>query len=79
MVPTDAVIPVLDGKQVFVYKGGKAVATPVIVEDRRAQLVEVTTGVSQGDTIIVSALMSLTNGAPVKIQELVEPVNDLAE
>lgn len=79
MVPTDAVIPVLDGKQVFVYKGGKAVATPIAVEDRRAQLVEVTNGVSLGDTIIVSALMSLTNGAAVKIQELVEPVNDPAE
>jgi len=79
MVPTDAVIPVLDGKQVFVYKAGQAVATSVLVEDRRARLVEITRGVSIGDTIIVSGLMSLTNGAAVTIQDLDHPENESAE
>lgn len=79
MVPTDAVIPVLEGKQVFLYRGGKAIATQVDVEDRRARLVEVTRGVSLGDTIIVSGLMSLTDGAAVSIQDLENLENLAAE
>lgn len=79
MVPTDAVIPVLEGKQLFVYKGGKAIATKVTVEDRRAQFVEITKGVSIGDTIIVSGLMSLTDNTPVSIQTLVNLENESAE
>ena len=79
MVPTDAVIPVLEGKQLFVYKGGKAIATKVTVEDRRAQFVEITKGVSIGDTIIVSGLMSLTDNTPVSIQTLVNLENESVE
>ena len=79
MVPTDAVIPVLEGKQLFVYKNGKALATLVSLDDRRAELVEITDGIAIGDTIIVSGLMSLTDGASVQIQSLVHPENELAQ
>lgn len=79
MVPTDAVIPVLEGKQLFVYRDGNAVATRVIVEDRRSQLVEITDGLSIGDTVIVSGLMSLSNGVPVTVQELINIENESAE
>lgn len=79
MVPTDAVIPVLGGKQLFVYRGGKAIATKVSAEDRREQFVEITDGIAIGDTIIVSGLMALTDGAAVSIQSLVNPENESAE
>lgn len=73
MVPTDAVIPVLDGKQVFVARKGRAIATKVETSERLADEVEIIDGLVAGDTIIVSGLLSLTDGSPVVIQNVVEP------
>ena len=75
MIPTDAVIPVLDGKQVYLFKNGKAQATPVVVNDRRAGNVEITDGVLLGDTVVVSGLMALTNGTPILVKSLLNVEN----
>ena len=75
MIPTDAVIPVLEGKQVYLLKNGKAQATPVVVNDRRAGNVEITDGIVLGDTVVVSGLMALTNGTPITIRSLLNVEN----
>ena len=61
MIPTDAVIPVLNGKIVYLAKNGKAMATPVETNDRDASEIEIIKGVQLGDTIIVSGLLALSN------------------
>jgi len=62
LVPTDAVIPVLEGQQLFLMKGGKVV--PVLVETgtRQADLIAVTGGVMAGDTILLSGLLTVKAG-----------------
>ena len=75
LIPTDAVIPVLDGKQVYLVKNGKATATPIITGERRASEVEIMQGIQIGDTLLVSGLLNLTDGVPVKVNELVEAAN----
>lgn len=71
LIPTDAVIPVLDGKQVFVAQKGRAVAKYIETDLRKEQLVEVTSGLNLGDTVIVSALLSISDGAPIQIGNLI--------
>ncbi|WP_353131860.1 efflux RND transporter periplasmic adaptor subunit [Pseudopedobacter sp.] len=68
LVPTEAVVPVLKGKQVFVYKNGKAIATDVETDIRTDKDVLVTSGLSVGDTILTSGLMSLRSDQDVKIK-----------
>lgn len=70
MVPTDAVIPVLDGKQVFLVRGGKSIAQKVETNDRSENQVEVTLGLSLGDTIIISGLLALSDGGAVNINSI---------
>lgn len=73
LVPTDAVIPVLDGKQVFVARKGRAIATPVVTEDRKAAQVQIIDGVNVGDTVVVSGLLSLTDGSPIRVDNILNP------
>ncbi|MBK7690366.1 MAG: efflux RND transporter periplasmic adaptor subunit [Bacteroidetes bacterium] len=67
MVPTEALIPELKGKKVFVYKSGKA--QPVMVQTgvRNDAQIEITQGLTNGDTLIVTGIMSLKPEASVKI------------
>lgn len=68
LVPTEAVIPVQNGKQVFLLKNGKATATPVEAENRTATDVLITDGVAIGDTVLTSGIMTLTDGMAVTVQ-----------
>jgi membrane fusion protein (multidrug efflux system) len=67
MVPTEALIPELKGKKVFVYKSGKAIPVMVQTGIRNDAQVEITQGLHNGDTLIVTGIMSLKPEAAVKI------------
>lgn len=75
LVPTDAIIPVLDGKQVYVARNGRAIATSVVSEDRQSAQVQIISGIEAGDTVIVSGLLSLTDGTPVVVDRIINPEN----
>lgn len=68
LVPTQAVVPIQDGKQVYLLKNGVATATPVESESRTRTDVLITNGVTIGDTVLVSGIMSLKDGMPVRVQ-----------
>lgn len=68
IVPTDAVIPILNGKQVFVAKNGKAVATNVETGDRVNEGIEITSGLKIGDTVILTGLLTLVDGMPIQVR-----------
>src|SRR5690606_21957246 len=67
LVPTQAVIPVQNGKQVYLFRDGQAVATPVEAENRTASEVLINQGVTIGDTVLTSGLMSLADGMSVRV------------
>ncbi|MEM1326505.1 MAG: efflux RND transporter periplasmic adaptor subunit [Bacteroidota bacterium] len=67
LVPTDAVIPVLEGKQVFVARNGRAIASKVEIGNRLAENIEILDGLSAGDTIITTGLLSLSDGALIEV------------
>ena len=66
-VPTEAVVPEMDGKRLWVVKNGKAVSVAVETENRDAKNVGVVSGVVVGDTILTGGLMQLREGMSVSV------------
>ena len=67
MVPTESIIPVLKGKQVYAYRNGKAEAVKVETGIRNDSTIQITSGLNENDTVIVSGIISLRPGAAVKL------------
>jgi membrane fusion protein (multidrug efflux system) len=72
MVPTDAIIPVIDGQEVFVIQQGRAETRAVITGNRKGIMIEIVEGLEAGDTVIISGLLSISNGAPVGVSRVVD-------
>ena len=73
MIPTEAVIPELKGKKVFLCKSGKAVPTKIVTGLRTDAQIEIVQGVQEGDTVIITGIMSLKPDAAVKITSMHNP------
>jgi membrane fusion protein (multidrug efflux system) len=70
LIPTEALIPELKGKKVFISKSGKAIPVMVQTGIRTDTQIEITSGISEGDTVIVTGIMSLKPEANIKITEI---------
>lgn len=68
LIPTEAVIPVLKGKKVFVSDKGKAKEVMVETGTRTDKDVLITSGLSIGDTVLTTGMMSLKPETPLKIK-----------
>ncbi len=68
LVPTEALIPIQNGKKIFVVE--KGLAKEVIVETgaRTDKEILITSGLKAGDTVLTSGVMTLKNGSPVKVK-----------
>jgi membrane fusion protein (multidrug efflux system) len=67
LVPTEALIPVQNGKKIFIAKNGKAMEIDVEVGARTGSNVRVTSGLHAGDTVLTYGVMALKNGSPVTV------------
>jgi membrane fusion protein, multidrug efflux system len=72
LVPSEALIPVQNGKKLFVSRNGKAKEVKVETGSRTDKDVLVLSGVAAGDTVLVSGVMSLKDESPVKIK-IIQP------
>ncbi|WP_437922225.1 efflux RND transporter periplasmic adaptor subunit [Sphingobacterium sp. LRF_L2] len=70
LVPTEALIPVQNGKKIFIQKNGLAREILVETRGRTASEVLVSKGINEGDTVLTSGVMSLRDGSPVHVQVL---------
>lgn len=68
LIPTEAVIPVLKGKVVYIAKNGKAQQVPVETGTRTADKILVLSGLNVGDTILTTGAMALKPDADVKVK-----------
>jgi len=71
-IPAEAIVPEMDGKSVWVVRNGKAVAAKVETGIRGESIVEVTSGLVVGDSVITTGLMQLRPNTPVNVQEVVQ-------
>ncbi len=70
MIPTEAIVPELGGKKVFVYRNGKAESVSVTTGIRQESNIQVTEGLEIGDTVITTGVLQIRSGAEVTITEL---------
>jgi membrane fusion protein (multidrug efflux system) len=66
-VPSEAVVPDMNEKRIWLFRNGKAELVPVVAGGRTKAMVEILTGISVGDTIITSGLMQLRPGMAVRV------------
>lgn len=66
-LPSNTLLFRAQGMQVGVVRDGKAVLVPVKIAADRGQTVEVSSGLTKDDQVIVDPSDSLTNGQPVKV------------
>lgn len=67
MIPTQALVPDIQGEKVFLYKAGKAEPYTVKSGIRTDKEIQLLSGVSAGDTVITSGIIQLQQDMPVQI------------
>ena len=70
LVPTQAIVPELNAQNVYVFRNGKAEQVEVQTGLRRESLIQITDGLSPGDTVITTGLLQIRPGSPVSISKL---------
>ena len=68
MVPSEALIPVQNGKKIFIAENGRAKEINVQIGSRTGSSVRVVSGLHSGDTILTYGVMALKNGTPITVQ-----------
>lgn len=63
-----AIVPLIDGEQVFIMRNGKVVPLKVTTGIRTETEVEILKGLQLNDTLIISGLLQVKEGMPVKVR-----------
>lgn len=69
-VPTQCIVPQGRKKSVIVIENGVARFSEVETGNRMSEMIEITSGLSQNDTIAITGILFLKPGAPVKISQI---------
>ena len=69
-VPSEAIIPEMGKNIIYLYKGGQARPLEITTGLRTESRVQALTGLSAGDTLIISGVMQLRDGLNVVIDRL---------
>lgn len=69
MIPTECVIPTLKGQKVFMSKNNTAVEVPVTIGIRNDKKIQILDGISIGDTIITTGLLSVKKNSKLVLTQ----------
>ncbi|MCK9408995.1 MAG: efflux RND transporter periplasmic adaptor subunit [Bacteriovoracaceae bacterium] len=70
MIPSEAVIPEMQGQKVFVVVNGKAQSKKVVTGLRTENLIQITSGLEPGDTVIITGVMQLRPASSITLTEV---------
>ena len=70
-IPTEALIPEMDGEKVFIYKNGKAQSVKVNTGLRTESKIQITDGLKFGDTLITTGVMQLRQNLPIILDTVI--------
>ncbi|MCG8306521.1 MAG: efflux RND transporter periplasmic adaptor subunit [Cytophagales bacterium] len=70
MVPSEAIIPEINSHKLFVYKNGIVNQSIVNIGLRTDDAVQVTRGITPGDTVITTGILQVSDGLPVNITSI---------
>ncbi len=69
-IPSEALIPEMEGDRVFVYRSGQAEAVYVTTGIRTEDRVQILEGLSFGDTLLTTGVLQLRHGLPVELDNV---------
>jgi membrane fusion protein (multidrug efflux system) len=69
-IPTAGLIPTVKGYDVYLMKSGKAELKPVVTGIRNRLFVEITQGLTPGDTVVVTNLLRIKPESPLRLVKL---------
>jgi membrane fusion protein (multidrug efflux system) len=69
-IPTEALIPEMEGEKVFIFKSGKATAVKVQTGLRTESRIQITDGLHFGDTLLTTGILQLRENLPVVLDSV---------
>jgi len=69
-IPTEALIPEMEGEKVFVYRSGKASTSKVQTGLRTESRIQITDGLQFGDTLLTTGILQLRQNLPVVLDTI---------
>ncbi|MGC9472434.1 MAG: efflux RND transporter periplasmic adaptor subunit [Bacteroidales bacterium] len=70
-IPTESLIPEMEGEKVFVYRSGKAHSVRVSTGLRTESKIQITAGLNFGDTLLTTGVLQLRQDLPVRLDTLI--------
>jgi membrane fusion protein (multidrug efflux system) len=70
MVPSESIIPELNSHKLFTYKNGIVSKSTVSIGLRTDKAVQITQGISPGDTVVTTGILQVSEGLPVIITHI---------
>lgn len=70
-IPTQALIPEMEGEMVYAYRNGKASSIKVTTGLRTESLIQIVEGMKFGDTLITTGILQLRENLPVVLDTLI--------
>ena len=70
-IPSEALIPEMEGEKVFILNGKKAQSIKVTTGLRTESKIQITNGLKFGDTLITSGIMQLRQNLPIVLDTLI--------
>lgn len=71
LIPSQAIIPQARGKQVVVAKNGVAQFVDVTTGVRDSSMVQVTSGLNKGDTVVITGLLTIRPQGNIEVNKIV--------
>jgi membrane fusion protein (multidrug efflux system) len=70
-IPTEALIPEMEGEMVFIYKNGKAESVNVKTGLRTESKIQITDGLEYGDTVLTTGILQLRQNLPIVLDTVI--------
>ena len=71
LVPSEAVVPEMNGHKVFLYRSGRVSEQVVEIGLRTESDVQITSGLQAGDTVITTGVLQIRTGMPVSLSQVI--------
>lgn len=69
-IPTESILPEMDGESVFLYRSGKASKVKVKIGLRTESSIQIIDGLQFGDTVLTTGMLQLRQGLPIVLDKL---------
>ena len=70
-IPTEALIPEMEGEKVFVYRKGVAQSVNVSIGLRTEDRIQITNGLTFGDTVLTTGILQLRQSIPIALDSVI--------